>query len=100
MIRAVMNVEEVADYLGMGTAKIYQLIEKKQIPASKIGKQYRFPKYAIDTWLNENIIMEDKEFLMLLRKVRESFQNAGYTQTDIDQAVAKVKNKKKTPSRR
>jgi len=91
MSRAVMNVEEIAEYLGLGVAKIYQLVEKKEIPASKIGKQYRFRKENIDAWLNANIIMEDTNFLNLVDETRKEFKSAGYTQKDIDQAVAKVR---------
>lgn len=91
MTRQVMTVDEIAEYLSMGKAKIYQLIEKKEIPASKIGKQYRFRKEAIDAWLNANIIMKDTEFLKLVDETRKDFKDAGYTQKDIEQAVAKVR---------
>lgn len=87
----VMNVKEVAEYLGLGVAKVYSLIEHRQIPASKIGKQYRFLKPTVNVWLNANIIMKDTEFLRLLRDVRKDFKNAGYTQKDIDGAVAQVR---------
>lgn len=87
----VLNVKEVAEYLGLGIAKVYGLIERRQIPASKIGKQYRFLKPTVNYWLNANIVMEDTEFLQLLRDVRKDFKNAGYTQKDIDRAVAQVK---------
>ncbi len=91
MLREIMNVEEIADYLGLGIAKIYQLVEKKEIPASKIGKQYRFRKEVIDAWLNANIIMEDREFLNLLDQTRKDFKRAGYSQKEINAAVAKVR---------
>lgn len=93
MAKDVMNVQEAADYLGLGVAKIYQLVERRQIPASKIGKQYRFLKDAINAWLHANIIMEDREFLTLIQDVRKDFRNAGYTQEDINQAVAQVREK-------
>lgn len=91
MAKEVMNVQEVAQYLGFGLAKVYQLVEQRQIPASKIGKQYRFLRDAINAWLSANIIMEDTEFLTLLKDVRKEFKDAGYTQEDISQAVAQVR---------
>ena len=91
MVKEVMNVQEVSQYLGIGIAKIYQLIESKQIPASKIGKQYRFLKETINAWLSVNIIMEDTEFLTLLKDTRREFKDAGYTQDNINQAVAQVR---------
>ena len=89
--KEVMNVKEVAEYLGLGVAKVYSLIEARNIPASKIDKQYRFLRPTINLWLTANIVMEDPEFLRLLRDVRKDFKSAGYTQKDIRHAVAQVK---------
>jgi len=51
MLKTIMNIEEVADYLGFSVKKIYRLVETNQIPASKIGRQYRFIRDTIDNWL-------------------------------------------------
>ena len=59
--KEIMDVKELADYLGIGKSKIYSLIRQKRIPASKIGRQYRFSKSVIDTWLKERIITEGKD---------------------------------------
>ena len=48
--------KELANYLGIGRTTIYNLIKKKKIPASKIGKQYRFSKDVVDSWLKDKII--------------------------------------------
>ena len=52
----IMNIKELANYLGIGRTTIYNLIKKKKIPASKIGKQYRFSKEVVDSWLKDKII--------------------------------------------
>lgn len=57
--KEVMDVIELSKYLGLGKSKIYQLIREKRIPASKIGRQYRFSKTVIDTWLKENLITRE-----------------------------------------
>jgi len=54
----IMDVKELADYLRIGKSKIYDLIRTKRIPASKIGRQYRFSKDVIDKWLKERIITD------------------------------------------
>jgi excisionase family DNA binding protein len=56
MEKAIMNVEEVAEYLRFSVKKIYRLVESIGIPASKIGRQYRFLKSAIDQWLEDRMI--------------------------------------------
>jgi excisionase family DNA binding protein len=54
--KEIMDVLEVAAYLGIGKSKVYQFIREKKIPASRIGRQYRFSKTVIDAWLKENLI--------------------------------------------
>lgn len=54
--REVMDIIELAKYLGIGKSKIYNLIRLKKIPASRIGRQYRFSKSIIDQWLKERLI--------------------------------------------
>ena len=89
MQKNVMSVQETADYLGFSTAKVYKLIEAKRIPASMIGRQYRFLKDVLDMWLTRNIISEDGEFLTLVSEIRKDFLNAGYTQEDIAKNLEK-----------
>ena len=55
-VKEVMDIKELAIYLGIGKSKIYSLIRTKKIPASKIGRQYRFSKSVVDAWLKEKII--------------------------------------------
>ena len=54
--RDVMSIKELAEYLGIGKSKIYSMIRMGKIPASKIGRQYRFSKTVIDEWLKEKIV--------------------------------------------
>ncbi|MBI4285828.1 MAG: helix-turn-helix domain-containing protein [Chloroflexi bacterium] len=48
-----MTVEEVAEYLRISKASVYRLVRDKKIPVSKIGRQFRFRKDAIDRWLTK-----------------------------------------------
>lgn len=57
----VMDIKTLAQYLGMGRSKIYNLIRQKKIPASRIGRQYRFSKELIDKWLKERLITRPTE---------------------------------------
>ena len=54
----IMDIKTLARYLGMGRSKIYGLIRQKKIPASRIGRQYRFSKPIVDAWLRERLIMQ------------------------------------------
>ena len=57
--REVMDIKALASYLGIGKSKIYALIRQKKIPASRIGRQYRFSKGVVDQWLKERLITQD-----------------------------------------
>ncbi|MFA6029727.1 MAG: helix-turn-helix domain-containing protein [Elusimicrobiota bacterium] len=57
----VMDIKMLAQYLGLGRSKIYNLIRLKKIPASRIGRQYRFSKGLIDQWLRERLITRPEE---------------------------------------
>ncbi len=62
----VMDIKALAQYLGMGRSKIYGLIRQKKVPASRIGRQYRFSKSLVDAWLKERLIMKPEEPQMTL----------------------------------
>ena len=48
-----INIEEAAEYLGVKPATIRDWIRKgKDIPAKKIGKQWKFKRSELDAWVN------------------------------------------------
>lgn len=53
--KMVMNLREVAGYLGVHTSTIYKYAQKGSIPAFKIGSDWRFPKKHIDQWIDEKM---------------------------------------------
>lgn len=59
--KEVMDIRELAGYLSIGKSKIYGLIRQRKIPASRIGRQYRFSKEVIDSWLRESLITQPAE---------------------------------------
>ena len=47
----ILTLPEVADYLRVHPSTIYRLVKKGQIPALKIGSDWRFNRESIDEWL-------------------------------------------------
>ena len=47
----IMTPKEAAKYLGFHLVTIYRLLKKHEIPATKIGGQWRFKKDVLDAWL-------------------------------------------------
>ncbi len=46
-----LTIEELAEYLKMGRTKLYRLAQEGELPASKIGHQWRFDRDEIDQWM-------------------------------------------------
>ncbi len=49
----IMTLKEVAKYLGLHPISIYRLIKTSDIPAMKIGGQWRFKKEILDEWFSK-----------------------------------------------
>ena len=49
-----MTLEELADYLRLSKDTLYRMANNGQIPASKVGNQWRFRKEDVDQWLEKN----------------------------------------------
>jgi excisionase family DNA binding protein len=47
----VMTVEEAAEYLRFHPSTVYRLARSGQLPARKVGKQWRLHRESIDRWL-------------------------------------------------
>jgi excisionase family DNA binding protein len=61
----IMNLEEVAKYLKLKPQTIYSWAQKGDIPAAKLGREWRFRKSIIDKWFNQHI---NEKFSIFLDK--------------------------------
>ncbi len=50
----ILTIEELAAYLKVSKSTLYQMAQKGAIPASKVGKHWRFHKATIEEWLLRN----------------------------------------------
>jgi len=46
----ILTFEETRKYLKFSESKLYKLVQQRKIPASKIGRTWRFKKAKIGTW--------------------------------------------------
>ena len=51
MTSGVMTVRELAAYLRVHQSTIYRLLRESDMPAFKVGSDWRFVKTAIDEWM-------------------------------------------------
>lgn len=50
----VMTIKELTSYLKIGRQTAFMLTQTGEIPAKRVGKQWRFYKPQIDRWLKES----------------------------------------------
>lgn len=53
--RVLMTVREVADYLRFSPAKVYKMARAGEVPAARIGKEWRFKRDLLDDWIQESV---------------------------------------------
>ena len=59
--KKVMNIKQVAEYLGVHTSTIYKYAQRGTIPAFKIGSDWRFSTKYIDWWIDEKMNHNGKD---------------------------------------
>jgi len=54
-----VSVQEVATHLGVAKDSVYRWIEKKSLPAHKIGRLWKFKLTEVDVWVRSRGAMAD-----------------------------------------
>ena len=53
MIDKWLTLEQIADYLQVSKEKVYKLCQRRKMPASKLGGQWRFDVREVDAWVRK-----------------------------------------------
>jgi excisionase family DNA binding protein len=48
-----LSVDEIAGYLGIKRDTVYKWIERKNMPAHKLGSLWKFKKEEVDDWVRD-----------------------------------------------
>ena len=58
-----LTLEEAAEYLKTGKSTLYSLARKQNVPAHKMGREWRFDAAELDEWLKSGklALLEQKE---------------------------------------
>lgn len=54
-----MTVEQVAAHLQISKETVYRWLDRKKIPAHRVGKQWRFQSSEIDDWVKRGEATEN-----------------------------------------
>jgi excisionase family DNA binding protein len=68
-----LTVRELAEYLKLNSATVMRKAARGEIPAIKIGRQFRFDRIQIDIWLKQRIVGSPASL-----KVVDEEKNNGY----------------------
>ena len=49
---SLINLKNAADYLSISKSTLYRLVKNNQLPAKKVGNQWRFNLDTLDAWMN------------------------------------------------
>ena len=82
-----LNVQQIANYLGIKASTVYSLVEQKKVPHYRIGRQIRFIGSEIDEWMNlqkEPAVDTKVEAKKVLRSIEKK------SDLDVDRIVKKV----------
>lgn len=51
--RNLLRAEEVAEFLGIGRSKVFDLFRARELPVIRIGRSVRVPRAALQAWIEE-----------------------------------------------
>ena len=61
MLEVLLTTEQVANYLKIDKFTVYRLVAQKELPAFKVGNQWRFKSRMIEAWLIKNSNVGDRK---------------------------------------
>lgn len=61
MAEQLLTLEQVADYLNVDKFTVYRLLNDKELPAFKVGNQWRFKRKLLENWLMKNSNVKRKD---------------------------------------
>lgn len=56
-----LSVDEIAAYLGIKRDTVYRWVDRKKMPAHKVGRLWKFRKEDIDQWVRSGTADETGE---------------------------------------
>ncbi len=74
---SILNIKQLAEYLMVSEKTVYRMLDRNQLPAVRVGAQWRFRRQDIDSWLADEV-----------RRVEYEGQRGALDATESDVAIA------------
>ena len=65
MNQGLLNIREAAKYLGISHHTLYKLLERREVPAAKIGGSWRFNRAALDDFVTSQSLVPRPRVLII-----------------------------------
>jgi excisionase family DNA binding protein len=86
----IMTLEEVARYLKLKPQTVYKWAQEGQIPATKLGKEWRFRRRILDEWIDTSIQLSKGGFDLLFQKSLLTTRLGGMKEEDVDRLLEEI----------
>lgn len=63
MANKLLTFDEARDYLRLNRGTLYKLIRSGDLPAFRVGKQWRIDTEELNNWLRKNQVINKKEMV-------------------------------------
>ncbi len=101
MLPVLMNVEQVAEYLGLHKVTVLRFAREGKLPGFKVGREWRFRADEVREWVEarrewrQNLV---KRFDELWEKNREEAEAADYGPEDVERVIERVRKERRASS--
>jgi len=68
-MKKLVNIQTVAEALGLKPSSLYNMVSRRQIPFTKVGRLTKFDPDAIDAWLERQTFQPLSAPAQRLRKI-------------------------------
>ncbi len=93
MAEKFLTVDEIAEYLSLSRATIYQWASEKRIPHYRMGRAIRFKRAEIESWLLEKCKQEPISIEAQVKKILNRPNRNIDVKTIVKRAIAEVKHR-------
>lgn len=88
-----LDVDQVAAYLGLHRATVLQFARKGKLPGFKVGREWRFRADEMRAWIEERHHQKDFAARVdrLWERIRQKLEEAGYTAEDVPRMIEETR---------
>lgn len=86
----IMTIEEVAQYLKLQPQTVYKWAQEGQIPAAKLGKEWRFRRSLLDEWIDTSMVLSKGGFDLMHRSSQVALKQRGLSSVEIERFLTEA----------